>query len=743
MNPTTVTTEPRPAGGLSGAAGMLFAVGGWLALMVLAALAYHFGHVADGVRGANLSLAMVPAAAALPWLTPIATVRRLLRRMGMRQAALISAIVAGLAVAATAFLPHVWWAAVAALLLGIYCRVVVAGPRGRRLRPAMAAAGIYVIGTLAAQLAGGISAGTDALNWLAPIAAAVMIAGGLCAFAARWQPAGTAFGMRQGGKSTPVWASAATLALVGAAAASSQAESAAGGQAGVAFAVLLTLCGITLGLTTSRRVMPGLSRPRLIGLCLISAGVMAIGIGVVTEVTAVAALSGVIGWLGGTAAAAQEAGRPPGIRSVAFAGIGGALALVGAAGGLSVRAGVSAHVTWRIGPADGALLILGVLGVVTGVVALLVLDDRRMRGIGTEIAAAWKPAGGSDGAAQADDVSRSDDGNVGRGTDRGLFIALEGGDGAGKSTQAAAIAAWLGDERGAQVVVTREPGGTATGRKLREVLLSGDGVPPRAEALLFAADRGEHVEALIRPALRNGKAVITDRYIDSSIAYQGAGRDSDPGRIADLSRWATYGLVPDVTIVLDVDPDEAARRRGDRGTQDHLERQPTEFHHRVRQRFLDLASADPGRYAVIDASGDPADITAGIIEALAPYVAHADFAQSDFAQSDFDSAPPAVEDRGAGEQIPHRPAEPEAGESAELGDDRTRAIPAEPAAGPAADSADPDDDRTRAIPAEPAADSAEPGTDPAYADYLERLRSQAAVERQARERLRRQRGGTP
>lgn len=735
MKSPSTPIEPLRPGSLSGVAATLLAIGGWLALMVLGATAYRMGHSASGVRAANLSLVMVPAVAALPWLTPRVTLRRTILRVGMRQALLGSAIIAGLAVAATSVLQHVWWVAVASLLLGIFGRIVVAGPRGGRLRPAVTTAGVYVIGTLITQLVGGAAAGAGALLWLAPVSAATIIAGGLCAFAARVQLTPDQFGMPQGGRRTPVWASAATLALVGAAAASSQGEVGTGGQAGVAFAILLTLCGAILGLSTSPRVMPGLSRPRLIALCLISAGVMAIGIGVVSEVTAVAALSGVIGWLGGTAAAAQDADRQPGTRSTAFAGIGAAVALLLAAVGMNTRAGVSSHVTWKIGAADGALLIVGVLGVLLGVVALLVLDDRRLRGIGTEIAAAWKPA-----AAPA-----SGDANQGRGTGRGLFIALEGGDGAGKSTQAAAVATWLQGDRGARVVVTREPGGTSTGLKLRDVLLSGDGVPPRAEALLFAADRGHHVETLIRPALAGGAAVITDRYMDSSIAYQGGGRDTDPERIADLSRWATSGLLPDVTVVLDVDPVEAARRRDGRGPQDHLEKEPTEFHHRVRQRFLDLAAADPDRYVVVDASGDPADITARIIDALAPFAASADL--------DVVEQPVAAPD----EQTSARPAEsvaPDAGDrdardrdagetdADEPDEDRTRVVQAQPV-----EQAQPAEQgqpaETLAQPAVPPTETDSPpdGTDPAYAGYLERLRSQADVERQARERLRRQRGG--
>lgn len=181
----------------------------------------------------------------------------------------------------------------------------------------------------------------------------------------------------------------------------------------------------------------------------------------------------------------------------------------------------------------------------------------------------------------------------------GLFIAFEGGDGAGKSTQAELLRDWL-ESLGRTVLLTHEPGGSPVGRAIRQVLLHGDHVDARAEALLFAADRGHHVQTVIRPALQSGEVVITDRYMDSSIAYQGAGRDLDAVDVQHLSMWATRGLLPALTVVLDVSPVTGRRRRG--GVQDRLEAEPDAFHAAVRQRFLDLAAAEPGRYLVIDAA---------------------------------------------------------------------------------------------------------------------------------------------
>ena len=200
-----------------------------------------------------------------------------------------------------------------------------------------------------------------------------------------------------------------------------------------------------------------------------------------------------------------------------------------------------------------------------------------------------------------------------------VFIAFEGGDGAGKSTQVARLAARL-RERGHEVVTTREPGGTELGAVIREQLLHGAQVGPRAEALLFAADRAHHVDTLIRPALERGAVVLTDRYVDSSVAYQGAGRDLDAAEVASLSAWATGGLVPALTVLLDVSPQTGRRRRSGRAA-DRMETEAEAFHERVRRHFLDLAEAAPERYLVLDAAAAKADLASQIaarVEAVLP-----------------------------------------------------------------------------------------------------------------------------
>lgn len=186
---------------------------------------------------------------------------------------------------------------------------------------------------------------------------------------------------------------------------------------------------------------------------------------------------------------------------------------------------------------------------------------------------------------------------------RGLFLTLEGGDGSGKSTQATLLERWL-TERGRTVVRTREPGGTPVGVEIREIVLHHRGdIAPRAEALLYAADRAHHVATVVRPAIARGEIVVQDRYLDSSVAYQGAGRVLDASEVRALSKWATEGLMPDLTVLLDL-PWEVARRRldGARTRYDRLEAEAGEFHARVREAYLGLAEAEPGRFAVVDAT---------------------------------------------------------------------------------------------------------------------------------------------
>ena len=195
----------------------------------------------------------------------------------------------------------------------------------------------------------------------------------------------------------------------------------------------------------------------------------------------------------------------------------------------------------------------------------------------------------------------------------GLWITFEGGDGAGKTTQASLLERWLRGE-GRTVVRTREPGGTEVGALIRDIVLHHRGdVEARAEALLYAADRAHHVATLVRPALARGEIVIQDRYLDSSVAYQGAGRVLDAAQIRDLSLWATEDALPDLTVLLDLDPASArARLDADDKPFDRLESEQADFHARVRKAFLELAAAEPERFLVLDATLPADDLAAAV-----------------------------------------------------------------------------------------------------------------------------------
>jgi dTMP kinase len=198
----------------------------------------------------------------------------------------------------------------------------------------------------------------------------------------------------------------------------------------------------------------------------------------------------------------------------------------------------------------------------------------------------------------------------------GLFIAFEGGEGSGKSTQSKLLQQWL-QEQGIPVILTREPGGTELGQGLRSILLSKETghISPRAEALLYAADRAHHVYSVIQPSLERGDVVITDRYTDSSIAYQGAGRILSSEEVGRISRWATSALTPHLTVILDQSPSIGLARitEGDR-----LESESLDFHERVRDEYAILAGADPDRYLVLDATLDVQELALRIRDRVRP-----------------------------------------------------------------------------------------------------------------------------
>jgi dTMP kinase len=363
--------------------------------------------------------------------------------------------------------------------------------------------------------------------------------------------------------------------------------------------------GVVVGIRTAPALLPSLSRRRMLALTLAFTGLALLAAGLVPDVTSVLLILALAGVGAGMAAniahtlldqETEEQRRPRVTEHLhavvrVYVGLGAVIAPV-------VAAAIGPHrlengkFVFAHGGAAFTLMLVGALLLPVAAMVLAKVDDRSGIPLRQDLRDAL--LGGDDPAPAS------------AGT--GFFIALEGGDGAGKSTQAEALADWI-RSKGHEVVLTREPGATPVGKRLRSILLdvSSAGLSHRAEALLYAADRAEHVDTVVRPALERGAVVISDRYIDSSVAYQGAGRDLSPTEIARINRWATAGLVPNLTVLLDVSPETARERFTE--APDRLESEPAEFHARVRSGFLTLAAADPGRYLVVDAGQEPEAVT--------------------------------------------------------------------------------------------------------------------------------------
>lgn len=378
-----------------------------------------------------------------------------------------------------------------------------------------------------------------------------------------------------------------------------------GGPVTFGLLVLVLTGGTVIGIRTAPKVLVALSRRRLLALAVAFTGVALLAAGLVPDVTTVLLIVGLAGIGAGIAANTghtlldqeTEDQRRTRLTEHLHAVVRVSVALAALIAPL-VAALIGPHrlesgkFVFAHGGAAFTLMLVGALLLPVAALVLAKVDDRSGVPLRHDLRDAVR---GGDDPAQAL-------------ASTGFFIALEGGDGAGKSTQARALAEWI-RAKGHEVVVTREPGATPVGKRLRSILLdvSSAGLSHRAEALLYAADRAEHVDTVVRPALERGAVVISDRYIDSSVAYQGAGRDLSPTEIARISRWATDGLVPHLTVLLDVSP-EAARERFTEAP-DRLESEPAEFHERVRSGFLTLAAADAGRYLVVDAAQEPEAVT--------------------------------------------------------------------------------------------------------------------------------------
>jgi dTMP kinase len=282
------------------------------------------------------------------------------------------------------------------------------------------------------------------------------------------------------------------------------------------------------------------------------------------------------------------------------------------------------------------LLVAGLVAIGVGVLAYRQMDDGRPVPLIADVVTALR----------RDTTARR------RLAGGGVLIAFEGGEGAGKSTQVRRLQEWLTSE-GLVSRATFEPGATPSGAGIRSIVLdrAHTAIAPRSEALLYAADRAQHVNDVLRPALDAGEVVITDRFVDSSLAYQGAGRTIPLDDVRMLSRWATQGLEPDLTVLLDLPPEVGLARARGRAVADRLESESMDFHQRVRQTFLALAEADPDRYVVVDARQSPEAIAAAIRVRVAELLSGLPL--QTFAQSEPAAPAPPLEHHGAHE--PHHP----------------------------------------------------------------------------------------
>ncbi|WP_326826432.1 dTMP kinase [Streptosporangium sp. NBC_01756] len=371
-----------------------------------------------------------------------------------------------------------------------------------------------------------------------------------------------------------------------------------GGDAAYGVVFGSVFVGMASGMFFGPRLLRELSRRRLFGLSIIVAGVALAAIAIIHNLVIVVMLTVVLGacagiaWIIGYTMIGLEV--EDGLRGRTFSFLQSLarvvlLLVVAVAPTLAGLFGRHEIVIGneRIYEFDGSNLVLligALLAIIVGFLALRHMDDRKGVPIASDLFAAVR------GERFAPETAEQP---------RGMFIAFEGGEGSGKTTQSRLLAIWLRDQ-GFDVVQTREPGSTKVGMRLRAILLDAvhQGLSARSEALLYAADRAEHVEKVIRPSLYRGSMVICDRYVDSSLAYQGAGRSLDPADVARVNAWATGGLVPDLTVLIDTPPSVGLARLG--GAADRIESEPLEFHERVRREFRALAAASPDRYLVID-----------------------------------------------------------------------------------------------------------------------------------------------
>ncbi len=381
-----------------------------------------------------------------------------------------------------------------------------------------------------------------------------------------------------------------------------------GGEAayGVLFGAVFT--GLALGIAAGPKVFAQFSRRRLFGASLTTAGIFLVLLALIPNlviaviiVVFLGAFSGIC-WVTGFTMLGMEVQDEVRGRTFAFVQSLIKVTLVAVLAISPLIAAAFGEHTYKFRNAEltynGAaitILLAGIIATIIGWISYRQMKDRPNVSLWSDITNALKGELGSITGAPA----------------KGVFIAFEGGEGTGKSTQSKLLKKWL-EQEGEDVVLSREPGGTDLGQGLRKILLGHEtgAISPRAEALLYAADRAHHVFSTIRPALDRGDVVITDRYFDSSIAYQGAGRVLQPNEVARISRWATESLFPTLTIIIDQPAEIGLARLKSR---DRLEAEPLAFHERVRNEYLQIASLDPERYLIVDGTQSIEDIHEEII----------------------------------------------------------------------------------------------------------------------------------
>ena len=383
---------------------------------------------------------------------------------------------------------------------------------------------------------------------------------------------------------------------------------------GILFGAVFT--GLALGITLGPRVLASLSRRRIFGASLAMAGFFLVILSLIQNLVLAILITLILGffsgisWVTGFTMLGLEVDDQ--LRGRIFAFIQSlirvVLILVLAVSPL-IAAAIGRHtyqffeISLTYNGAAFTMLFSGIIATTVGLLSYRHMRDRPSISLFADFKSALR---GELGASSRSIVP-------------GLFIAFEGGEGSGKSTQSRILKEWL-EEKGLDVLLTHEPGGTDLGQGLRKILLAKETghISPRAEALLYAADRAHHVYSVIRPNLEAGKVVISDRYMDSSIAYQGAGRVLSSEEVGRISRWATESLVPHLTIILDQSPEIGLARitEGDR-----LESEALDFHERVRDEYWVLAASDPDRYLVLDATKDPLELRAKIQEKIEPMLA--------------------------------------------------------------------------------------------------------------------------